>query len=87
MVIFIQDNKIVIDCKEYPIEKKLCQKLDLMVERVTQDTPKQDNLLINEGGEGEGKSNSSVVEALWFKLKTGREVRLFFNMRKPQRKR
>ena len=80
MVIFIQDNKIVIDCKEYPIEKKLCQKLDLMVERVTQDTPKQDNLLINEGGEGEGKSNSSVVEALWFKLKTGREVRLFFKI-------
>lgn len=76
----IVDNKIVIDDKEYPLEKKLCQKLDLMVERVTQETPKQDCVLINEGGEGEGKSNSATVEAIWFKLRTGRDVRLFFKI-------
>lgn len=70
---------IVTDLK-YSLEKKLVKKLDTMMDRCIVEHPKRDALLINEGGEGEGKSNSSVAEAYYLKYKTGRPVYLFFRL-------
>jgi len=65
---------------EYNIENRLQKKLDLMILRCVQEHPEKDALLINEGGEGEGKSNSSVAEAYYVKYKTGRDIHLFFRL-------
>lgn len=65
---------------EYGLENKLIQKLDAMIQRCTQDNPKKDALLINEGAEGEGKSSSSWAEAYYVKYKTNREAHIFFRL-------
>lgn len=65
---------------EYALENRLIKKLDLMIDRCTQDNPKKDAVLINEGGEGEGKTNASVLEAYYIKSKTGREAHLYFRV-------
>jgi len=66
---------------DYALENKLVQKLDIMIKRCTTKHPKRDALLINEGSEGEGKTNSSICEAYYAKYKTDREVYLFFKLR------
>lgn len=70
---------IVTDLK-YGLENRLLKKLDLMISRCVQEHPKKDALLMNEGSEGEGKSNSSVAEAYYIKSKTGRPIHLFFKL-------
>ncbi len=82
MTIRIVENKIVIDGEEYPIEKQLIKKLERVVRGITQDNPKEDAVFINEGKEGKGKTNSSIVEALYVKIRTRRAVHLFFRLEK-----
>ena len=65
---------------QYGLEDKLVKKLDAMIKRCTQDNPKKDAVLINEGSEGEGKSSSSWAEAYYVKHQTNREVHLFFRL-------
>lgn len=65
---------------DYPIEDRLLKKLDLMIARCVQEHPEKDAVIINEGGEGEGKTNTSCVEAYYVKYKTGRDVHLFFRL-------
>lgn len=65
----------------YALENRLLQKLDLMIDRCTREKPVRDAWLINEGGEGEGKTNSSVAEAYYVKFKTQREIHLEFKLK------
>jgi len=65
---------------QYGLETKLVNKLDIMIERCTTNHPKRDALMINEGGEGEGKTNSSLAEAYYVKTKTDRDIYLFFRL-------
>lgn len=77
------DNKIIFPSGEsVALEKKLVAKLDRIVKGVTQNHPKEDALLINEGKEGWGKTNSSIAEAVYLKAKTKRDIHLFFKMDK-----
>lgn len=76
----IIENKIVIGNKEYSLEKKLVKKLERIVKGVTQENPKEDAVFINEGKERKGKTNSSVIEATYLKVRTRREVHLFFRL-------
>lgn len=65
--------------KNYYIDKKLVEKLDLMVERVVK--YKFDNLIIIDGKEGFGKSNLASSIAYYLAWKSGREFsikNLFF---------
>ena len=80
MTIKIIENRIIIDKKEFVLEKRLIKKLDRVVRGITQKHPKEDAVIINEGKEGRGKTNSSVVEALYVKIKTKREAHLFFRL-------
>ena len=66
---------------EYYLDPVLIKKLDIMIRRCTTNKTKKDALLINEGAEGEGKTNSSVAEAYYIKYKTGRPIHLFFKLR------
>lgn len=66
---------------EYDLESRLVKKLDLMIERCERDKPRKDAWLINEGGEGEGKTDASAAEAYYIKYNTQREVHLFFRLR------
>lgn len=68
------------DGKTYALEKKLVKKLRKIIERTTQAHPKLDALIVNEGPEGEGKTNTSIVEAWFAKQQTGRDVHLFFKL-------
>lgn len=71
---------IVTDLKYY-LENPLLDKLDLIIKRCEQKQPKKDALLIVEGGEGEGKTNTSLAIAYYFKDKTKRDIHLFFRLR------
>ena len=75
------DNRIYFkDGSSYALEKKLVKRLNMICERTTQENPKLDALLINEGAEGEGKTNTSIIEAYYFKVKTKRDAHLFFKI-------
>src|SRR3990172_977918 len=65
---------------QYALENKLLAKLDLMILRCVQKDVKKDALLINEGSEGEGKTNTSCAEAYYIKFKTSREIHMFFRL-------
>lgn len=80
MTIRVKDGVLFLGKDSYTIEKKLVKKLDRVVKGVTQSNPKEDALLINEGKEGKGKTNSSIVEAAYFKATTGRDIHLFFKL-------
>lgn len=67
---------------EYSLEKKLIDKLDILITRCEIKQPKRDALLIIEGGEGEGKTNTSCAISYYIKYKTGRSIRMFFNLEK-----
>ncbi len=82
MIIKIVENRMIIDGEEFVLEKKLIKKLDRVVRGITQESPKEDAVLINEGKEGKGKTNSSIVEALYVKIKTRRQIHLFFRLEK-----
>jgi len=64
--------------EKFAIEDKLVLMLDYMTDRVIKKHPTLDSVLQNSGGEGEGKTNASIVEAAYFKMKTGRPISLFF---------
>lgn len=57
---------------QYPMEKSLIAKLDLMIARCIQKNPKRDAVLLNEGAEGEGKTSLSVAEGYYIAEQTGR---------------
>jgi len=60
------------------IEDRLADKLGLMCDRVTKEHPALDACLENSGGEGEGKTNASIIEAAYIKHKIKRPIALFF---------
>ena len=69
----------------YPLEKNLVSKLDLMIKRVKSKKAKKDVLLIIEGGEGEGKTTYSVAIGYYVGEKTGRyfgHENVFFDLDK-----
>lgn len=49
---------------DFAFEKRLYKKLSIMCKRITKEHPKYDACLINDGYEGEGKTNTSLVEAI-----------------------
>lgn len=63
------------------LEDRLVKKLDYMILRCEQEHPKKDALLIIEGAEGEGKSNTSVACSYYIKSKTNRDIHLFFRLK------
>lgn len=65
---------------EYHLETKLVQKLDIMIKRCTNTTSRKDAVLIVEGSEGEGKSNSSEAIAYYVKSKAGMDIHMFFRL-------
>jgi len=64
--------KMLVTDKKYYMEKYLVAKLDLFCERCTLPN-KQDNLILCDGDEGSGKSNTSIEVAYYMAHKTGRE--------------
>ena len=52
-----------------------------MIARCERDKPALDALLMNEGAEGTGKTNASVLEAGFVRAVTGREIHLFFRLK------
>lgn len=69
----------------YPLEKSLIGKLDLMIKRCVQKNPKRDSVLLNEGAEGEGKTTISVAEGYYIAEKTRRifnHTRIFSDLNK-----
>lgn len=69
----------------YPLEKRMIRKLDLIAERVTKKNPKKDAVLIIEAPEGEGKTTLSVAQAYYLSEKTSRPfdaTRVFFDLEK-----
>lgn len=65
---------------EYHLETKLVEKLDMMIARCTNKRTRKDAVLIVEGSEGEGKTNSSEAIAYYVKHKTGRDINMFFRL-------
>lgn len=74
-----QDYKMIVTEKEYYMEKKLIQILDMMIDRMTGNR-KMDNLLIIDGDEGYGKSTFSAQIGNYVAEKSGRKfsVKNFF---------
>ena len=63
---------------EVAIDGLLAKKLDLMCDRVTKQHPALDAFIENTGDEGQGKTNVSITEVAYVKMKTGRSIHLFF---------
>lgn len=80
MTIKVIENNIIVGDKSYALEKKLVKKLERVVRGVTQKNPKEDAVFINEGKEGKGKTNSSILEAVYLGCRTKREIHLFFRL-------
>lgn len=74
------DGSSLVTDLEYSLEKKLVRKLDLMIQRCTNKVSRKDALLIVEGDEGEGKTNSSEAIAYYVKYKTKRDINMFFRL-------
>lgn len=66
---------------DYHLETRLVEKIDLMVKRCTNKTTRKDAVLICEGSEGEGKTNSSEAIAYYIKHKTKRDIHMFFRLK------
>lgn len=71
----IEDGEI-----RYAIEDKLAKKINVFIDRCTRKNQKQNAYLANHGKTGEGKTNTSVVEAHYFRKQTGWPIHLFFNL-------
>jgi hypothetical protein len=65
---------------EFPIEDRLVKKLDYFIKMVTREKHKQDVVLLVHGKTGDGKTNTSCILGDYFKVATGRQVRLFFRV-------
>jgi hypothetical protein len=65
---------------DYVIEDRLVRKLDLMILRCTKKKPVKDAWFAVEGGEGEGKSDTSLAIAYYVKSKTKRDIHMFFHL-------
>jgi len=78
----MRDYKLVIvtDLK-YHLETKLVEKLDLMIARCVDKQKRKDAVLIVEGSEGEGKTNTSEAISYYVKTKTGRDINMFFRLK------
>jgi len=75
---------VIVTDKNYYMENRLVDKLDMMIARMS-DKRRRDNILIVEGGEGEGKTNMSVQVAYYVANKTGRPFgneNIFFDVGK-----
>jgi hypothetical protein len=73
---------MIVTDKQYFMDKQLIHKLDLMIERFKQN---KDNLLICEGGEGDGKTTMSVACAYYIAYMTKRPfsvANIFFDVEK-----
>jgi len=73
---------VVVTDKEYYMDNKLVEKLDLMVERMKR---KMDNVLLIDGDEGYGKTNLEAGIAYYISYKTGRSFtvdNMFFDLNK-----
>lgn len=66
---------------DYYLDPQLIKKIEVMIKRCETNKTKKDALLINEGAEGEGKTNSSCAEAYLIKYSTGRQIHLFFRLK------
>ena len=67
---------------QYPLEDRLIQKIDLMINRCVRKNPKDDVVLVIDGKEGIGKTSVSVAIAYYVSDKTKRkfsEKNIFFN--------
>ncbi len=76
---------MIVTDKKYFMEKRLLEKLDLMIKRVHQKKPKLDCLLNVEGEEGTGKTTLAVSIAYYIADQTGRsfdESNIFFDVEK-----
>lgn len=71
---------VIVTDLQYGLEKRLVKKIDLMIDRCEQKNPKRDAVLICEGSEGEGKTNSSVAISYYIKSKTQRDIHIFFRL-------
>lgn len=69
----------------YPMEKRLIKKIDMLIERCTNKRTKQDAVWLIDGQEGEGKTTMSVAIAYYVAEKIGREFNedhVFFDLKK-----
>jgi len=70
---------------KYPLEDNLVKKIDLMIQRCNGKRGKKDNVLILEGGEGEGKTTFSIGVGFYAAGVMGREFsdkNVFFDLEK-----
>jgi hypothetical protein len=58
---------------DFPLENKLVQKLDIMIDRCSDKRAKRDAVLIVEGAEGEGKTTCSIAVAFYVSKKLNRK--------------
>ena len=65
---------------EYSLENKLIKKLNIMAKRCTNPKTRKDAVLIVEGGEGEGKTNTSEAIAYFLKYSMKRQIHMFFRL-------
>ena len=80
MAINIDGNRLIFEKESYALENRLVKKLNRVCKGITQKHPKEDALILNEGKEGKGKTNTSIVEATYVKIISKREVHLFFRL-------
>ncbi len=66
---------------EYHLEDKLLKKIDIMISRCTNKITRKDAVLICEGAEGEGKTNSSEAISYYIKSKMNRPIHMFFRLK------
>jgi len=71
---------VVVTDLEYHLETRLVEKLDIMIKRCTNTKNRKDAVLIIEGSEGEGKTNSSEAIAYYVKTKTNHPINMFFRL-------
>ena len=73
--------KMIVTDLKYHLETRLVNKLDIMAKRCTDKKSRKDAVLIVEGGEGEGKTNTSEAIAYYFHTKTKFPIYMFFRLR------
>lgn len=65
----------------YHLETRLVEKLDKMIKRCTDPVSRKDAVLIIEGGEGEGKTNSSEAISYYVSYNMKRPIHMFFRLK------
>lgn len=66
---------------QYHLEDRLIKKLDLMIKRCSDERTRKDAVLIVEGSEGEGKTNTSEAIAYYLKCQMNRSIHMFFRLK------